>query len=113
MTTITIKMKEINELKKQITDLAQNANVAMESAKASAAIAYQASVENVKANKNLEAKIDAYILSDTEWKDRAEPVIKLGENSLGASKAILWLTGLIIALGGSWQIIRTFFHPKI
>lgn len=106
-------MQEIEELKKKIDELSLNTLTAVESAKASAAIAYQASVENVKSNKNIEAKLDAYIIKDNEWKDRAEPVIKLGENSLGASKAILWLTGIIVAIGGAFEILKTIFHTKL
>lgn len=111
-TTLKIEMSEIQDIKKQIEELAKNANIAMESAKASAAIAYQASVENVKANKNLEAMLNTYIVSDTEWKDRAEPVIQLGQNSLGASRAILWFTGIIIAIGGAWKMVQMYIHPK-
>ncbi len=96
---------DIKNLRQQIKELAQHAETAVEAAKASAAIAYTASVDNVKANKNFEAKLDAYIVADMAWKKRAEPAIELGNVAREASKTVLWLGGFIIVIGGAVRII--------
>ncbi len=110
-------MSEIQQLKQQITEMSEHiekailaASLAAEASKASATIAYQASVENVKSNQDIQAKLDSYIKEDNEWKTRAEPVILLGNNALGASRALLWLTGIIVAVGGAFLMIKNFFH---
>lgn len=59
-------------------------------------------------NRETSAKIDAYILEDNFWKERAEPVIDMGINAKGASTVALWIAGAVIALGGAWQIIYSF-----
>ena len=110
---------QIKELSNKISEIAKHtenavmaAAISAEAAKGSAAIAYNASVDNVKSNKNLEAKLDAYILQDNEWKKRAEPVIQMGMNVQGASKSLLWLGGIILVLGGAYKIIVTWFTKQ-
>ena len=71
-------------------------------------------VETVKITVNgkidrMNSKLDTYIKEDNEWKERAEPVIKMGNNAKGASIVVLWLAGVIIAIGGAWQILRDIF----
>lgn len=99
----------LEDIHKQIGEMSERANEAVQAAKASAEIAYKASIENVKSNKNLEATLNAYIKEDMDWKKRAEPAIELGNNARGASKAVLWLGGIILVIGGAWQIIKTWF----
>ncbi len=101
---------ELQQLSDKIDEIARRAIEAAESAKASASIAYTASVENVKSNKNLEAKLDEYIKDDTVWKERAEPVIQLGNDARSSSKAVLYLAGIVIAIGGAYFMIRKFFQ---
>lgn len=60
----------------------------------------------------LNNKLDLYIQEDNDWKDRAKPVIEMGNNARGASVAALWLAGLIIAIGGAWEIIRNLVTKK-
>lgn len=60
-------------------------------------------------NRETSAKLDAYIISDDLWKERAEPVIDMGINAKGASVVALWIAGAIIALGGAYQIISNLF----
>lgn len=57
----------------------------------------------------LTTKLDAYIKDDNEWKSKAEPVIKMGENAQGASKILLYLAGVILAIGGAYKILEGFF----
>ncbi len=54
----------------------------------------------------LKTLIDNYIKEDEEWKKRAEPVIKMGENAQGTSKFVLYLSGLILAMGGAYLMVR-------
>lgn len=57
----------------------------------------------------LNDKIDNYIKEDNEWKEKAEPVIEMGINARGASAAVLWIAGIVIAVGGAWLMIRNLF----
>src|SRR3990167_186672 len=62
-------------------------------------------------NGNIEGikiQLENYIKEDTDWKTRAEHVIQLGNDTRGASKAILWLTGIIIAVGGAILMVKQF-----
>ena len=51
----------------------------------------------------------AYIKEDNEWKAKAEPVIKMEENLQGASKVMLYLSGLILVMGGAILLITNVF----
>ena len=55
-------------------------------------------------------KLDDYIVADMAWKEKAEPVIKMGENAVGASKVMLYLTMIISAVGGAYLIIKNIFR---
>lgn len=48
----------------------------------------------------IDAKLDTYIKEDTEWKQKAEPVIKMGENVQGFGKVSLYIIGFIASAIG-------------
>lgn len=54
---------------------------------------------------SLHNKLDTYIADDMEWKQAAEPVIKMGEYLQGTSKVLFYLTGAVIAVGGAVKIL--------
>lgn len=54
-----------------------------------------------------------YVESDIKWKDDARPVIEMGKNLQGASKVMLYLTGVIITIGGAFKIITSFFNKNV
>lgn len=60
-------------------------------------------------NRTTSEKLDAYVIRDDLWKERAEPVIDMGINAKGASVVTLWIAGVIIALGGAYSIINNLF----
>lgn len=60
----------------------------------------------------LNTKMDLYIQSDNEWKERAEPVIKMGNDAKGASRVFLWIMGAVIAVGGAWRVLHHIFLKK-
>jgi ribosome-associated translation inhibitor RaiA len=57
----------------------------------------------------LHEKVDRYIKEDTDWKVKAEPVIKMGENLQGTSKVMLYVAGGVLAVGGAIKIVASFF----
>lgn len=67
---------------------------------------YEASRNQVVAHEKMSEKFDEYIKNDMDWKERAEPVIQMGNNARGASKFVLYTSGIIIAVGGAWEVIR-------
>jgi len=54
---------------------------------------------------DLNKKVDEYIKSDNEWKERAQPTIELGTNVRGFGKVFAYLIGTVAAIGG---LIVTF-----
>jgi hypothetical protein len=56
---------------------------------------------------DLNKKVDEYIKSDNEWKERAQPTIELGTNVRGFGKVFAYLIGTVAAIGG---LILTFEH---
>lgn len=44
--------------------------------------------------RNLDKKIDDYIISDNEWKKAAQPTIELGNNIRGFGKVAVYLLGI-------------------
>ncbi len=54
---------------------------------------------------DLNRKVDEYIKSDNEWKERAQPTIELGANVRGFGKVLAYLIGTVAAIGG---LIFTF-----
>lgn len=53
-------------------------------------------------------KFDTYIKDDKEWKDKAQPVIELGENLTWSSMAILKILGALGTIGGIVAVIVSF-----
>lgn len=74
---------------------------------------YVASSNQVQNSRNLEKKLDDYIRDDGEWKKRAEPAIELGIVARDASKAVLWVGGALIVIGGAIEIIIRFIKNKL
>jgi len=56
----------------------------------------------------LNTKIDEYIKSDNEWKQKAKPVIELGENVTWSSMAMLKILGALGTVGGIIAVIVSF-----
>ncbi len=56
--------------------------------------------------------VDLHFKEDREWKEKAQPIIDLGNDAKGASKAIIWLTGIIIAITGSIFAIKEILKWK-
>lgn len=70
--------------------------------------------------RHLSEKVDTYIKEDvawkemtkredSEWKERAEPVIQLGHNLQGFGKVSLYVLGFISLLAGAVLAIIKFF----
>lgn len=57
--------------------------------------------------------VNLYIQDDTDWKKTAQPVIEMGNSARGASKVVLYLAGVIITIGGAFEIIRNFLKKNI
>lgn len=57
----------------------------------------------------MNTKLDTYIKEDNLWKEKAQPIIDLGNNARGASVVALWLAGFIAAIGGAYLIIKNVF----
>lgn len=69
-------------------------------------------IETVKSTVNgkidaISSKLDSYIKEDNAWKETAEPVIQMGNTARGASRAMLWLATIILAIVGVWQMIKS------
>lgn len=60
--------------------------------------------------RKMDAKLDAYILSDNDWKTEAQPVVNMGKQAKGFSVVTLYIAGAIITLGGAIEIVRQFFN---
>lgn len=58
----------------------------------------------------LNETVNAYIQDDTAWKKTAQPVIEMGNNARGASTVMLYITGVVIAIGGAYQIVKSFLN---
>lgn len=50
-----------------------------------------------------------YVKDDTEWKVKAQPVIKMGENLQGFSKVTLYLLGLLAASIAAILAVKKLF----
>ncbi len=114
---ITMSETQIQNLQKQIADLTkfvkdamETAQTAADSAKGSAAVAYQASVENVKSNRDLSNKLDNYITDDTAWKKEQEPYLKALANITGAGKIMVIFAVGISAVIGAWVAVKHLFR---
>ena len=57
----------------------------------------------------LSSKLDDYIVEDTAWKDRAEPLVKAYENSNWLWKIILNIMKFVVLVGATitaWLLIK-------
>ena len=61
---------------------------------------------------NLNKKVDDYIKSDNEWKERAQPTIELGTNVRGFGKVFAYLIGTVAAVGGLIALLEGFFKKN-
>ncbi len=61
---------------------------------------------------NLNKKVDDYIKSDNEWKDRAQPTIELGTNVRGFGKVLAYLIGTAAAVGGLIVLLESLFKKN-
>ena len=57
-------------------------------------------------------KVDNYIISDNEWKERAEPVITMGTNVQGFGKVSLYILGFFASVAGAIFAIMHFISDK-
>lgn len=46
-------------------------------------------------------KIDDYIVSDLQWKERAEPTLQMGQNVAGFGKVSLYIVGFVASVAGA------------
>lgn len=60
----------------------------------------------------LHDKLDFYIKEDTDWKTKAEPVIKMGENVAGFGKVSLYVLGFIASVTGAVIGLIKLFEKK-
>lgn len=105
-TEIKNLQKEMKDLTKSVKDALEAIQISAEAAKGSAAIAYQASVENVKSNRDLSNKLDTYILEDTAWKEENAPYLKAIANITGAGKIVVVLAVGISTITGAWFAVK-------
>jgi hypothetical protein len=56
--------------------------------------------------KRLDEKIDAYIISDNEWKKEFEPYVKGLSNVTGGGKILVWVSGAVVSIWGAILLIR-------
>jgi len=56
--------------------------------------------------KRLDEKIDAYIISDNEWKDRYSPYLEGLANITGSGKIILWMAIFASTVIGAIKLIK-------
>lgn len=52
--------------------------------------------------RNVGSRLDIYIKEDTQWKEDAAPVIKMGKNLNGFSAVVKWLFIVAAAIGSIW-----------
>lgn len=57
-------------------------------------------------------KIDAYIKSDMEWKEKAQPVLDMGNNVQGFGKVSLYIIGFIASVAGAIAVIINLLKDK-
>ena len=46
-------------------------------------------------------KIDDYIVSDLQWKERAEPTLQMGQNVAGFGRVLLYIVGFVASVAGA------------
>lgn len=60
----------------------------------------------------LNKKVDDYIKSDNEWKERAQPTIELGTNVRGFGKVFAYIIGTAAAVGGLIVLLEGLFKKN-
>lgn len=60
----------------------------------------------------LHVKLDTYIKEDTEWKNKAEPVIQMGQNVQGFGKVSLYILGFVASVFGAVVMIINLLRDK-
>lgn len=60
----------------------------------------------------LHIELRQYIKEDTEWKERAEPVILMGNNVRGFGKVSLYILGFVAAIIGAILGIISLINKK-
>ncbi len=56
--------------------------------------------------RKLDEKLEAYIVTDDEWKARASPIIEMGNNIKGFGKVLAYVIGTVAVLLGIIKGIR-------
>ena len=54
-------------------------------------------------------KVEKHIESDVLWKEKAKPVIDMGENMQGFGKVTLYFVGFVSAFLGAILLVKEFF----
>jgi len=60
--------------------------------------------------RNLDTKIDAYIVEDNKWKEKALPAINIGLNALTFGSVSVGLLKFVAILGVACGFVYTFFR---
>ncbi len=58
--------------------------------------------------KAIDTKIDAYIVSDNEWKEKYSPYLEGLQSVTISGKIVLWIAGFITATIGAYYAIKEF-----
>lgn len=57
--------------------------------------------------------VNQYIVDDNKWKEKAQPVILMGENVAGFGKVSLYIVGFVASVGGAIVLlINLLKDPK-
>lgn len=56
--------------------------------------------------------VNQYIIDDTDWKQKAQPVIQMGENVQGFGRVSLYVVGFIASVTGAVIMIINIFRDK-
>ena len=57
-------------------------------------------------------RLETYIKEDMEWKDNVKPIIDLGRDLKGFNKGLMYVLGILAAIGAGWGFI-VFIATKI
>lgn len=57
-------------------------------------------------------KFDAYIKSDMEWKEKAQPVLDMGNNVQGFGKVSLYILGFVASVAGAIAVIVNLLRDR-
>lgn len=59
--------------------------------------------------KILDAKVDAYIISDNKWKDEYSPYLEGIANITGGGKILVWLAMAVSSIFGAYLLVKNYF----